>query len=78
MQRVPAELWIGEDGVARRMRMSQKLPGAAGAGTMVLQYSLKDFGAKLDAEAPPAGDTWDATSTLTRALRGGMSAAVAG
>ena len=68
----PAELWIGADGLLRRMRMTSNLPAEGGhaSGTMVMDYSLHDFGARLDTTAPPASDTDEATDALRGALKG--------
>lgn len=67
----PAELWIGEDGLMRRMRTSSKLPAQSGvpAGSFVIDYILRDFGAKLDTTAPSASESYDATKALSGALK---------
>ncbi len=70
-QAMPVELWIGGDNVVRRMRMEQRVPAEqAGreAGAMTMDYRLSDFGAKVDTSPPPAGDTWEATDTLSKLL----------
>ncbi|MDQ4071986.1 MAG: hypothetical protein M3088_03780, partial [Actinomycetota bacterium] len=68
-QPVPADLWIDEDGVTRRMRATSKLPaqGGAPAGSVAVTYALSDFGAKLDTRAPPPDERYDATEALSRA-----------
>ena len=67
---VPADLWVDEDGVTRRLVSKQTLPAQSGvpAGAVRQQYELSDFGAKLDVTPPAASDTYDATAALTAAL----------
>jgi len=68
----PAELWVDEDDLMRRMRVSSKLPAQSGVppGSFVIDYELRDFGAKLDTTAPPASESYDATGALGKALKG--------
>ena len=63
----PADLWVDDEGVLRKMRGTTKLPAQNGmpAGTFSFDYVLSDFGAKLDTTPPPAGDTLDVTERLT-------------
>jgi hypothetical protein len=70
-RKIPVELWIDRDGVTRRMRISQSLPGG-GAGEFAMDYLLRDFGTKLHTTPPAARDTWDATATVRRFLRQGL------
>lgn len=67
---VPADLWVDEDGVTRRLVSTAKLPAQGGqpGGTVKQTYELSDFGVALDAAPPAAGDTYDATSAATRLL----------
>lgn len=64
----PVELWIDDEGVARRMRSSAKVPGQQGipGGTFKMDYRLSDFGTPLKLDPPAAGDTFDATGTIER------------
>lgn len=68
---VPAEVWVDEDGLTRRMRATSKLPARAGtpAGSFAVTYALRDFGAKLDTSPPPASQRYDATEDLEDAAR---------
>ena len=68
----PAELWIDDDGLMRRMRVTSKVPAQAGvpAGNFVIDNELRDFGTKLDTTAPPASESYDATHSLAKALKG--------
>jgi hypothetical protein len=63
---VPEDIWVDEDDVTRRMRSASKVPAQAGApaGSIVVSYVLRDFGARLDTGSPPAFDRYDATEDL--------------
>lgn len=73
---LPADLWIDEDGVTRKLLSTSKLPAQGGqpAATIKQSYELSDFGAALDAGPPPAADIYDAT----RAAAAGLEQATAG
>lgn len=60
------ELWVDDAGVLRRMRGSSDVPAQQGvpAGKFATDFRLRDFGAKLDATAPSASETYDATGAL--------------
>lgn len=74
-QAIPADLWVGDDGVTRKLQSTTKLPARGGesGGTISQTYVLSDFGTPLDVTPPAASDTYDATSTLTSVL-GSLSA----
>jgi hypothetical protein len=76
----PADLWIDADGVTRRMRTTNTIPGQQGlpGGRMRMSYDLSDFGAKLDTTPPSAKDTYDATETLQGLLKSGLGGSAAG
>ena len=67
---VPAEVWVDEDGVTRKMLSTAKVPAQAGqpGGTIKQSYVLSDFGTPLDAAPPAAGDTYAATDAVVKAL----------
>lgn len=57
---IPIDVWVDDDGVARRMAM--KLAMAAGAGaaaTMEMSMDLFDFGVDVDVDHPRAGEVLD-------------------
>jgi hypothetical protein len=57
---LPFEVWIDEDGMARRMKYEQPLAGADGEeGTMALTMELFDFGVDVDVEPPPSDEVID-------------------
>ena len=68
---VPADLWVDEEGVTRKLLSTAKLPGQNGqpGGTIKQSYVLSDFGVALDASPPAAGETYDATAALAGLLK---------
>jgi hypothetical protein len=58
---VPGEIWIDEDGLARKMtyEMNQTIQGQEMEQRMELEYY--DFGVEVEVEAPPPGDVVDLT-----------------
>ena len=67
---VPADLWVDEDGVTRRLVSNAKVPaqGKTPAGSIKQSYELSDFGTPLDADPPAAGQTYAATDAVVEAL----------
>jgi hypothetical protein len=59
--KMPFEVWIDNDGLARRMKYEQPLPaGEGGQGTsMVLTMDMYDFGVEVDVEPPPDDEVLD-------------------
>ena len=58
---VPTEVWIDEDGLARRMKLTYEdmrfAPGQQGDMTMTME--LYDFGVEVDVEPPPESEVTD-------------------
>jgi hypothetical protein len=67
VQTLPAELWLDDEGLLRRQKVTvdmSKAKGAAAAGPqapteMVMDIEFYDFGAEVDAEPPPASEVTD-------------------
>ena len=61
VETVPTEVWIDDDGLARRMRLTYNdmrfAPGQV--GDMVMTMDLYDFGIEVDVEAPPKKQVTD-------------------
>lgn len=55
---LPMDVWIDADGLLRRMRYEQPIPGQEGASATTT-IELYDFGTEVDAEPPPAGAVLD-------------------
>ncbi|MEV5150760.1 hypothetical protein AB0K81_02245 [Streptomyces werraensis] len=78
---LPMHVWLDDDGRLRRQQidMTVKAPASAsakaGSSTAVQQLKMKtvlefsDFGAEVDAEAPPAGQVADMTGEALRGAR---------
>lgn len=76
-QKIPVELWVGEDAIVRRMRTEVALPAqpGLGAGRMSMTYELSDFGTPLDTSRPDGAV--DVTDRLVDLFEG-YTGAVAG
>jgi hypothetical protein len=70
IQEVPTEVWIDEDGLVRRQRVTyENMAFAPGAhGDMTITMELFDFGVDVEVEPPPAGQVVD----LQELLEGGQ------
>ena len=69
-EKAPMEVWIGEDGVVRRLRQRINTVIATGMrSTADQQIELYDFGVSVAVQPPPAGDTQDATDLATEGMR---------
>jgi hypothetical protein len=57
---LPLDVWIDDDGMARRMKYDQPLPSAGGEeGAMELTMEFFDFGVDVDVEPPPSDEVID-------------------
>jgi hypothetical protein len=61
---LPVDVWIDEDGLTRRIRYVQDLPGGA---TMEQTQDYYDFGVDVNVEPPPANEVLDITQLLGNA-----------
>jgi hypothetical protein len=62
---LPLDVWIDDDGMARRMKYEQPLPSAGGEeGAMELTMEFFDFGVDVDVEPPPADEVIDIQELL--------------
>lgn len=77
---VPADLWIDDEGIARKITSKASIPSQGGVpgGAIEQEYLLSDFGAKLDTTAPPKDDTYEATDALSGLLKQGLSSMAGG
>lgn len=66
LQMVPTEVWIDDEGLARRMQLTYKgmrfAPGEEGDMTMTME--LFDFGVEVDIKPPPANNLTDLQDLL--------------
>ena len=68
---IPTEVWLDEEGLLRRQKLTMDLSKAKGAGSgaptkSVITFELFDFGAAVNAKPPPANQVTD-----FKALQGG-------
>lgn len=60
---LPMNVWLGEDGLVRRVQYEYPLPqqtaGGSGEGSMVFDVELYDFGAPVDVSPPPPDQVTD-------------------
>ncbi|HWC15146.1 MAG TPA: hypothetical protein VG929_11240 [Actinomycetota bacterium] len=61
----PVEVWIGDDGFLRRMRMSMQSDGGTqGAFSMTMRLDMYDFGEAVTVEVPAASEVTDLTEMM--------------
>jgi len=68
MPKVPEDVWVGKDGLVRRIGLSLGLP----QGHMDMRMDLYDYGADVTIAAPPSSDVFDATAFAEQGLAGGL------
>jgi hypothetical protein len=61
---LPMDVWIDDEGLARRIRFEQQLPNGA---ALKMTVELYDFGADVDVEVPPADQVTDLTELIGNA-----------
>jgi hypothetical protein len=65
---VPTEVWIDDDGLARRMRLTYEnmrfAPGQQ--GDMTMEMDLYDFGVDVDVKPPPKDKVTDHQELMTQ------------
>jgi hypothetical protein len=71
----PAEIWLGDDGLPRRMQYTMDIskmklpdntPSPFGAGNMEFRMDLYDFGVDVGVVVPPASQTADMAELLKK------------
>jgi hypothetical protein len=60
-KKVPMDVWVGDDGLVRRLSFTQTLPGGS---TMTMDEELFDYGTNADVSAPPADEVVDLTELM--------------
>jgi hypothetical protein len=68
MKTANSEVWIGKDGLVRRVRVSYDVPRGYEPMPMAMTMSLYDYGAHLSIAAPPSSQVFDATSFAQQGL----------
>jgi hypothetical protein len=69
--RMPMDVWIGQDGLVRRLAYHMSVPVAATGGTMAMDVRLDmfDFGVPVHVTAPPARDVAELPAAAMAATR---------
>jgi hypothetical protein len=68
MKTATSEVWIGKDGLVRRVKISYNVAHGATPTRMAMTMSLYDYGAHLSIAAPPSSQVFDATSFAQQGL----------
>ena len=61
---VPVDIWVGEDGLVRRLTQRLRLNVQGGPSAIEQRFELYDFGAKVEVVVPDADDVADLTDLL--------------
>jgi hypothetical protein len=65
---LPEDVWVGKDGLLRRLRADFSLTANNVPLHLTMAMDLTDYGLSTTVTAPPADDTFDATSFLSTKL----------
>lgn len=68
MKTATAQVWIGKDGLVRRIRVAYNVPHGAAPMRMAMTMDLYDYGAHVSIAAPPSSQVFDATSFAQQGL----------
>jgi hypothetical protein len=66
MKTIAAGVWIGKDGLVRRVRFAYSVPKAA--TRLAMTMDLYDYGAHVSIAAPPSSQVFDATQLTQQGL----------
>jgi hypothetical protein len=70
VQYEPVDVWIGRDGLVRRMHLGYTVPaGSPGAGSVEMTMDLSRYGEPVYVSVPDASQTYDATDAAKNVLR---------
>lgn len=61
MKTASDDVWVGKDGLVRRIRMAYSLPAMASGSHMAMTMDLYDYGAHIKIAAPPSDEVYDGT-----------------
>lgn len=59
---LPVEVWIGDDGLVRRLRLDEDLQAGGSSLSAAVTIDLSDFGTDVSVAAPPADQVFDVTT----------------
>jgi len=66
--KVPADVWIGKDGLVRRVRISYGVSHGGRRAHFGMTMDISDYGAHIDIAAPPSSDVYDVTQLAQQGL----------
>ena len=64
LPKVPVDVWIGKDGLLRRI----KLAASTAQGSLDMKMDLFDYGANVAVSPPPSSDVFDATQLAQQGI----------
>ncbi|HZT84859.1 MAG TPA: hypothetical protein VE984_05495 [Gaiellaceae bacterium] len=68
MPKIPENVWIGKDGLVRRVQLSYGLAHAGHRAHVDMTMDVYDYGAKIAIAPPPSGAVFDATQLAQSGL----------
>jgi hypothetical protein len=68
MKTATDDVWIGKDGLVRRVRLAYSLGTPSGNAHAVMTMDLYDYGAHVSIAAPPSSEVFDATQLAQSGL----------
>jgi hypothetical protein len=66
---IPADVWIGSDGLVRKLTVDETVGTGSDTATVHLNLGLSDYGTAVNVAAPPSDDTLDATGLVAMAAQ---------
>ena len=72
MPKLPEDVWIGKNGLVRRIRLSYGLSQNGRRAHLGMTMDLFDYGAHVTIAAPPSNDVFDATQLATQGIGSGL------
>jgi hypothetical protein len=70
---LPVDVWIGDDGLVRKLTMDESLPTAGSTGQVRLSMTFSDYGTPVNVVAPPADQTLDLSGMIGALSRAGTT-----
>jgi hypothetical protein len=70
---IPEDVWVGQDGLVRRVRLSYSLEQQGKSVSMAMAMDIYDYGVDLKIAAPPSSDVFDATDLAQQGLGSAFS-----
>jgi hypothetical protein len=67
VDRVPTDVWVGDDGLVRRMKYTYDMQLSGRPTKTTMQTDLYDFGADVHISIPPADSVVDITQLVGNA-----------